>query len=169
MPYYAKWFRFLTFWRTSEGLLPYVTKDSSWSEERSVSAENDQLRQLLTEFITSMVGDDEALLKKAIPDYPPGGKRMLIDNGNWLSTLKRDNVHVVTDPIDEINAGGVKTQSGSQYDADVLIYGTGFHANKFLWPMDVIGRDGVSLQEHWDGDPRAVSRHYDAGISRICS
>ena len=38
---------------------------------------------------------------------------MLLDNGNWLRALKRDNVHVVTDPIREITATGVVTESGA--------------------------------------------------------
>lgn len=155
VPYYAKWFRFLMFWRTSEGLLAQVCKDPAWNEERSVSPANDQLREVLTEFIRSMVGDDPELFAKSVPNYPPAGKRMLIDNGNWLTTLKRDNVHVVTDPIVEIDAAGVRTESGAHYDADVLIYGTGFHADKFLWPMAIRGKNGVDLQEQWDGDPRA--------------
>jgi 4-hydroxyacetophenone monooxygenase len=136
-------------------LLARVRKDPSWNESHSVSAENDELRQLLTAFIKSVVGDDQELFEKAVPDYPPAGKRMLIDNGNWLMTLRRDNVDLVTDTIVAINENGVKTESGTQYDADVLIYGTGFHANRFLWPMEIRGRGGVELHEHWDGDPRA--------------
>jgi 4-hydroxyacetophenone monooxygenase len=90
-----------------------------------------------------------------VPRYPVGGKRILFDNGNWIRALKRDNVHVVTDPIAEITETGVLTSSGVRYDADVLIYGTGFQASRFLWPMKVTGRNGIDLQEHWDGDPRA--------------
>lgn len=155
VPYYAKWFRFLMFWRTSEGLLSYTAKDPAWNGETSVSEENDQLRAMLTEYIEEMVGEDPDLLEKCIPKYPPAGKRMLVDDGTWLTTLKQDHVHVVTDPITEINEQGLKTESAGQHDFDVLIYGTGFHANKFLWPMEIKGKDGVDIQEHWDGDPRA--------------
>ncbi len=45
----------------------------------------------------SQVGDDPELLEKVVPKYPPFGKRMLQDNGSWLSTLKRENVDLVTD------------------------------------------------------------------------
>jgi 4-hydroxyacetophenone monooxygenase len=37
----------------------------------------------------------------------------------------------------------------------VLIFGTGFHASRFLWPMRIIGRGGVDLNEAWNGDARA--------------
>ncbi|MGI9592013.1 MAG: hypothetical protein ACR2P8_11645, partial [Myxococcota bacterium] len=30
-----------------------------------------------------------------------------------------------------------------------------FHANRFLWPMDIIGREGVKLRERWGDDPSA--------------
>ena len=89
------------------------------------------------------------------PQYPPGGKRILFDNGNWIRALRRDNVKLITEKIAEINETGVKTKDGKQYDCDVLIYGTGFLASRFLWPMQVKGRGGADLQQQWSGDPRA--------------
>jgi 4-hydroxyacetophenone monooxygenase len=156
VPYYAKWFRFWMFWRTAEGLLSVVKVDPAWGDQdHSVSAENDQLRALLTENLKAWVGDDPDLLAKATPHYPPGGKRMLLDNGNYLLALRRDNVRVITDPIGEITAHGVRTVSGAECEVDVLIYGTGFQADRFLFPMKVTGRNGVDLHAHWNGDPRA--------------
>jgi len=156
VPYYAKWYRFWMFWRTAEGLLSSVTKDPSWNDqERAVSEANDELRQLLTAYMAELCADDQDLLSKAIPDYPVAGKRMLRDDGRYLQTLKRDDVHLVTDRIREITSTGVVTESDRSYEADVLIYGTGFQANRFLWPMKVKGRGGIDLQTHWDGDPRA--------------
>jgi 4-hydroxyacetophenone monooxygenase len=49
----------------------------------------------------------------------------------------------------------VRTVDGVEYKADVLIYGTGFQASRFLTPMKVRGRDGVDLHDKWDGDARA--------------
>jgi 4-hydroxyacetophenone monooxygenase len=37
----------------------------------------------------------------------------------------------------------------------VIVYATGFHANRFLWPMEIVGRDGVTLRERWGDEPRA--------------
>jgi 4-hydroxyacetophenone monooxygenase len=156
VPYYAKWFRFSVFWRTSEGLLPMVKVDSAWKDTSlSVSAANEQLRLLLIENIKANLGNDPDLVAKCTPKYPPGGKRMLLDNGNWLRTLKRDNVHLVTDPISEITAHGIRTESGAEHPADVLIYGTGFHASHFFSPMKFKGIGGRDLHAHWNGDPRA--------------
>jgi 4-hydroxyacetophenone monooxygenase len=156
VPYYAKWYRFAMFWRMAEGILAAVKKDPAWNEQTlSISAENDELRKMFTMILAELCGDDKELLEKVTPRYPPGGKRILFDNGNWIRALRRDNVKLVTDRIAEINETGVCTADGTQYDADVLIYGTGFLASRFLWPMQVKGKGGVDLQAQWNGDPRA--------------
>ena len=156
VPFYAKWYRFGMFWRMAEGILSAARKDPAWNEtDRAISAENDQLRELLTEGIGALCEEDTELRDKIIPDYPVAGKRILIDNGNWIRALRRDNVDLVTDPIAEIDETGVRTESGAHYDCDVLIYGTGFTASKFLWPMKITGRNGATLEGQWDGDARA--------------
>ncbi len=156
VPFYAKWFRFSQFWTTAEGLLGMVRRDPFWNDtDRSVSEANDQLRAMLTANVEQMVGDDPDLFEKCVPAYPPAGKRMLVDNGHWFRALKRDNVELVTDPIERINASGVYTESGRQVDADILIYGTGFYASRILFPMKIYGKGGVELRELWGADPRA--------------
>ena len=156
VPYYAKWFRFSMFWRSSEGLLRWVKKDNAWEDQsRSVGPENDELRKTLTERMAAIIDDDEDLIEKCIPDFPPAGKRMLVDNGTYLKALKRDNVYLITDPIAEMTQAGLATESGDTYDVDVLIYASGFYPSRILWPMEIRGLDGLDLQTHWDGDPHA--------------
>ena len=155
VPYYAKWFRFWMFWMTSEGLLSMVTVDPEWTGRRdAISAGNDQLRELLAAYMHELCEGDEELASKVIPRYPPGAKRMLRDDGTYLRALKRDNVQLVTDSIRRITSGGLETD-GKQFEFDVLIYGTGFHASKFLWPMEVVGQSGIEIHEQWGVDPRA--------------
>ncbi|MGC8535700.1 MAG: flavin-containing monooxygenase [Rhizomicrobium sp.] len=156
VPFYAQWYRFWIFWMLTDGILPMVKRDPSWtSRTDSVSAENDMLRELLTQYMQAQVADRQDLAAAVIPNYPMGGKRSVRDNGVWLSTLKRDNVELITDPIAEIVPQGLITRSGRHVDVDVLIYGTGFQASEFLAPMRVKGRGGVDLHQMWDGDPRA--------------
>ena len=156
IPFYAKWFRFYIFWRSSEGLLEWVKKDDTWEDQtRSVGPKNDELRRVFTKRMSDIIGDDPDLLQKCIPDFPPAGKRMLVDNGTWLRALKRENVELITDPILEITETGLATESGASYEVDVLIYATGFYPGRILWPMEIRGIDGLDLQTHWDGDPHA--------------
>jgi 4-hydroxyacetophenone monooxygenase len=90
-----------------------------------------------------------------IPQYPPAAKRVIRDDGTWAATLTAENVELVTDRIERITPTGVVTADGVSREVDVIVYGTGFQASRFLTPMRVTGRDGVDLHEHWGGDARA--------------
>jgi len=156
IPSYAHWYRFWLFWRNAEGMLPLVEVDPAWEpQERSVSMLNEMLRMLLTGYLEAEFADRPDLLEKVTPDYPPSAKRVIRDNGIWARTLKRDNVQLVTEKISEITATGVVTADGVTHDVDVIVYGTGFQASRFLTPMKVVGRGGVDLHERWDGNARA--------------
>ena len=156
VPYYAQWYRLWIFWMLTDGILPFVKRDPNWtSRTDSVSAENDMLREMLTQYMQAQVADRQDLKDAVVPDYPMGGKRSVRDNGVWLSALKRDNVELVTDPIAEITAKGLRTKSGRDIEVDVIIYGTGFRASHFLEPMRFKGKGGQDLHEMWDGDARA--------------
>ena len=156
VPSYSEWNRFTIFWRMGDGAIANVTVDDSWPDTtRAVSAMNDMMRQLLTGYLQMQFADRPDLAEVAIPDYPPGAKRMILDNGVWADALKRDNVRLATTPIREITPTGVVCADGETFDVDVLIYGTGFQASKFLTPMKVTGRGGIDLHEQWAGDARA--------------
>ncbi|HSL60066.1 MAG TPA: NAD(P)-binding domain-containing protein, partial [Acidimicrobiales bacterium] len=156
VPGYAHWYRYWIFWRNVEGLMPAATVDPDWDGgERSVSEINDLVRQVFADYLQNEFADAPELLAHAIPDYPPFAKRFIRDNGIWARTLKRDDVHLVTERIAEITPTGVRTADGALHEADVIIYGTGFQASDFLTPMKVVGRGGVDLHERWGGDARA--------------
>lgn len=156
VPHYVHWYRFWLFWNTTDGMLAAATVDESWEPKTlAVSEANDQLRMLLTGYMQMQFGDRPDLLEKVLPKYPPAAKRLVLDNGIWAATLKRDNVRLVTDGIREVTAAGVVAADGTEYPADVIIYGTGFQASKFLTPMRVKGRGGADLHAQWNGDARA--------------
>ncbi len=156
LPYYGRWYRFLLFWPACDGGLPAMRVDPEWPDQsESISAINDAARQVFTQWMADQIGDDETLLAKVIPDYVCLGKRTLQDNGSWLGALVRDNVDLITDPIDEITPAGIIGADGVERPFDVIIYATGFHANRYLWPMEIIGRGGVSLAEQWGERPTA--------------
>lgn len=156
VPYYADWFRFHMFWTSGEGLLSQARCDDSWNDsEHSVSPANDRLREVLTKGLEHHLEGREDLIQLLTPKYPPTAKRMLIDNGHWYRSLSQDHVRVIKERIDGVNAHGVLTESNEQIDADVIIYGTGFSASKFLYPMRIYGKDGRELREAWQEDPRA--------------
>ena len=61
----------------------------------------------------------------------------------------------MTQGIEAIEAGGIRTTDGELHEADVLIYGTGFHADRFLQTMRIVGRDGRDLHEAWRDNAEA--------------
>ena len=156
VPHYAQWYRFWLFFTSTDGILPMAKVDKDWpSWDLSVGADNQQLRDMMVESMRMALADRPDLLDKVIPMYPPASKRIVLDNGIWPETLKRDNVHLVTQGIAEVTPRGVKADDGAEHAADVIIYGTGFQASKFLSPMKVVGRAGVDLHAQWDGNARA--------------
>lgn len=156
VPSYSEWNRFCIFWRMGDGSLDNVRVDPDWDGGgTSVSETNDFVRMMLVDYLKAEFDDRPDLLEQATPSYPPGAKRMIRDNGVWARTLKRANVALVTTGIREITPTGVVTADGREHAVDVIIYGTGFSASKFLTPMQVTGRGGLDLHEHWDGEARA--------------
>jgi 4-hydroxyacetophenone monooxygenase len=156
VPYYSEWNRFWIFWTMGDGQLAYVTGDPEWEpKDTAVSAMNDQMRALLTGYLEEQFAERPDLLDKVVPSYPPGSKRGLRDNGVWARALMRDNVELITTGIREITPRGVVDADGRHHDVDVIVYGTGFLASKFLTPMKVLGCDGLDLHDHWGDDPSA--------------
>src|SRR5262249_46730554 len=91
---------------------------------------------------------DPELRRKVTPSYMPGCKRLLISN-DYLPSLTRSNVEVITEELTEIREHGVVTADGRERPVDVLIYGTGFHVTEPLSPLRIIGRDGVDINAAW--------------------
>jgi 4-hydroxyacetophenone monooxygenase len=155
MPHYLSWYRFLLFWVSADRIYSAFRVDPDWdTPEISISLENDMARRVMTEHIREELRDDPDLVEKVLPDYPPFGKRILQDNG-WYRTLTRDNVDLVTEPIAEITPNGVMTRDGVEHPVDVLVLATGFHADRFLWPIEITGRGGTKLHDLWGENPRA--------------
>jgi 4-hydroxyacetophenone monooxygenase len=156
VPSYSEFNRFAIFWRMGDGVLDGVRVDPGYPpRHNAVSAANDVVRTMFEGYLQSQFADRPDLLAKVVPDYPPGAKRILRDNGIWPETLKRENVELITTDIAAITPSGVRTADGVDHEVDVLIYGTGFHASEFLTPMQVTGRGGIDLHEHWGGEARA--------------
>jgi cation diffusion facilitator CzcD-associated flavoprotein CzcO/acetyl esterase/lipase len=91
---------------------------------------------------------DPQLRAQLTPDYPIGCKRILLSN-EYLATMARPNVNLVTQGIRRITADGIETVDGQHHRVDAIVYGTGFAATEFLAPMTITGRDGLELNEAW--------------------
>ncbi len=91
---------------------------------------------------------DPKLRQKLLPAYPIGAKRVLISD-DYYPALQRDNVSLVTRPIDRIDSEGIVTDDGERHPADTIIFATGFDTTEFLVPMRIEGPTGQTLEDTW--------------------
>ena len=100
-------------------------------------------------YLRKQVHDPE-VREKLTPRYAVGCKRPAFHN-TYLSTFNRDNVHLVTEPIQCITPTGVVTADGRAHDVDVLILATGFKVMDIdSITIPITGPGGSSLVEYWD-------------------
>ena len=152
VPYYAEWFRFSMLWRYGDGLLPFLRRDPDWPHPaRSLNYVNERHRQEMVDYLEAELGDRSDLIAACTPTYPPYGKRILLDNG-WYRTLLRPNVELVTDTIDRITQGGIRTVDGAEHSADVIVLSTGFRMTDMARALHPTGRDGITLDDVWGDD-----------------
>lgn len=149
VPAYTRWYRLRAFWNFSDRLHESLQIDPEWTNSNlSINVQNERHRVFLTKYIKDQLGDREDLHEACIPDYPPYGKRPLLDNG-WYQTIRRNDVELITDGVRKITPKGVLTDSGDEFIADIVVWATGFKALQFLWPMDIYGASGKTLAEQW--------------------
>lgn len=158
VPHYAQWYRL---WVTLQGIpgrLHTVTAEEGWDgAPLSVSRKNHEVREVLIERLTAQLADRPDQLHHAIPNYPPGAKRMLRDNGVWADALKSEHTTVVTAGIDRFSERGIIDNEGVEHEVDIVVFATGFKPSEYLDEVEVIGRDGVEIHDFWKGDARAFN------------
>ncbi|MCU1693865.1 MAG: cyclohexanone monooxygenase [Frankiales bacterium] len=91
---------------------------------------------------------DPVLREKLTPRYTLGCKRVLLSN-DYYPALAQDNVDVVTEGIDHVEAGAVVTKDGVRHEVDTIVLGTGFQVTDPPVAHRVTGRDGRTLAETW--------------------
>jgi cation diffusion facilitator CzcD-associated flavoprotein CzcO len=106
--------------------------------------------------IRGIVRDPETARKLTPTDIY--AKRPVCTDG-YYETYNRDNVTLVSlkeNPIKEMTPNGVLTQDGVEHELDVLVFATGFEAVEGSYNrMDIRGRRGEALRQHWKDGPRS--------------
>ncbi|HWF55506.1 MAG TPA: NAD(P)/FAD-dependent oxidoreductase [Solirubrobacteraceae bacterium] len=97
---------------------------------------------------------DPELRRALTPDYEPMCKRLVVSS-RFYPAIQRDDVTLVTERIDHIEPAGIVTADGTVHELDVLVLATGFDAHAYVQPIELTGRDGVTLDGAWEGGPRA--------------
>lgn len=106
---------------------------------------------------------DPALRAKLTPDYRIGCKRILLSS-TYYPALTRPNVDVVAGGLSEVRGSTLVAADGSEAQADVIVFGTGFHVTDMPIADRVVGADGRTLAESWKGGMQALRGASAAGF-----
>jgi cyclohexanone monooxygenase len=115
--------------------------------------------RVAAEFVATKIAEivkDPATAAVLTPSgYPFAAKRLCLDT-DYFATFNRSNVELVDisrQPIERITANGVQV-AGGEFPADLIVFATGFDAmTGSLLAMDIAGRGGRRLREHWRKGP----------------
>ena len=152
VPHYWNWHCFNVFYTlfSDDGALQQI--DPEWQQSGGlINRKNDLLRMNIRANILAEFPDDPDFAAKLMPDWPPFAKRLVVDNG-WFDALKRPNVELVTEGIEQITRNGIRTRDGHEHDLDMIVVAGGFKAERYLWPVAYTGRNGITLEEAWSHD-----------------
>ncbi len=97
---------------------------------------------------------DRELRRRLKPEYEPMCKR-LVASGGFYRAMQHERTELVTTGIERIEPTGIRTDDGRLHELDVLVLATGFDAHAFVRPMELVGEDGVTLEDAWADGPRA--------------
>ena len=111
------------------------------------------IQTVVREHLESSV-QDPALREKLRPAYKAACKRMIYAT-DFYEAVQRANVEVIIEGVSEIEHSGIRTSDGVLREFDVIVLATGFHAHRFMRPMQVVGRNGMDLGRLWERRPRA--------------
>jgi cation diffusion facilitator CzcD-associated flavoprotein CzcO len=109
---------------------------------------------------------DPGLRERLTPSYTLGCKRILPSN-RWYPAITKPNVELVTDAIDHIRPDGIVTTTGELRQVDTIVFATGFHVTDVRIAHRIVGAAGRTLDEVWDGSPRAYRGTTVAGFPNL--
>ncbi|MEM1112163.1 MAG: NAD(P)/FAD-dependent oxidoreductase [Pseudomonadota bacterium] len=97
---------------------------------------------------------DPELRERLRPDHKPLCKR-LVWSPDYYRAIQHPQAALVTEGIESVEPEGIRTRDGELHKLDIIVLATGFRANAFMRPMDIIGRDGADLNALWGDLPKA--------------
>jgi cation diffusion facilitator CzcD-associated flavoprotein CzcO len=97
---------------------------------------------------------DPVLREKLRPTYRAACKRLVM-SPDFYRAIQQPNAELVTEGIERVEPEGVRTRDGRLHPLDVLVLATGFRVDRFVRPIEVLGRDGVRLDDVWAKRPSA--------------
>jgi len=109
---------------------------------------------------------DPELRRRLTPPDEPMCKRLIV-SGRFYDAIQQPNVDLVTEDIQRVEPGGVRTADGRLHELDVLVLATGFEAHAYMRPMVLVGPGGLTLEEAWADGVRAYRTVALAGFPNL--
>jgi len=140
-------------WETGGFGFVFSTFDDIITDDES----NARAAEFVRNKIRAIVHDPELAEKLCPTTHPIASKRPPLGH-HYYETFNRDNVSLVDvsgDAITEVTEKGLRLTSGDEHELDVLIFATGFDvATGSLDHLDIRGRGGETIADHWKDGPR---------------
>lgn len=134
-----------TFFASRQALHDF--RENGYSRTQQGTDEQQQGMEQALAHLSNQVSDKE-LREKLTPDYDFGCKRILRSD-DYYPTLMKDNVELVTASIDYVTENGVVVTNGNFYEADAIVFGTGFASQNFHGSLQIVGEQEITLTEKW--------------------
>jgi cyclohexanone monooxygenase len=125
-------------WLRSESNIAVIENGSDKTEE---------FKGIALRTLQATVTDDQ-LRSRLTPTHPFGCKRLVFAT-DYLQTLTKPNVEVVSSPARALRSRTLITEDGTELDVDVVLCATGYAAADYLGQIDVLGADGALLADTW--------------------
>lgn len=134
--------------KSIRGDLDAVLVQENWNEPGSVSEANAALREALANQMEAWFSSLPYEDKDLIPEFAPGAKRILLDDGSFATTLAQENVTLHTKAEASAKSDGLILSNGREINVDLVVWANGFSPAESLNRTRIIGVDGGSLSEH---------------------
>ncbi|KAH8807115.1 hypothetical protein F5884DRAFT_702964 [Xylogone sp. PMI_703] len=113
--------------------------------------EQKAMDQTYRKIMHSRLGGDPELIKRMIPRFDPGCRRLTPGDG-YLEALQQENARIIWSPIIKVTEKGILTDEGEE-EFDLIVTATGFDVS-FRPSWKHAGRNGVSLDD-WLEEPKS--------------
>ncbi|EXJ76662.1 uncharacterized protein A1O5_01170 [Cladophialophora psammophila CBS 110553] len=120
---------------------------------RKGSVQNSKSTEVTVERMRAALNNNPELCDKLIPNWTLGCRRLTPGEG-YLESFLLPTVSLEKSPIARITETGIETESGAQYDLDVIVCATGFDVSH-IPHYPVTGRNGMTLAEKWKDEPES--------------
>ena len=81
--------------------------------------------------------------------------KRLIFSPDYYEAIQRPGAALVTEGIQCIDPSGIRTVDGELHELDLIVFATGYQSDAFMRPMEILGREGVNLEDFWQQRPQA--------------